>query len=465
MIAHFPTPYPDELLFSLCSRYNERVQYPSQTDINLELFGGNNRGRVTKFQRDLGYLITNLPAGHQLTLHRLIYDHTLAPFYFPFIQARQIKRLKDYMKGMHSSGAHRYPIVLTRGTRSPIFPRFCSICIAEDKRQYGECYWHRLHQVPGVKVCPKHYVFLDDSSPYGGDERRRGCSTYTSANQVGFPIATARQLNLHDKDHQALINIARDADWLLHQPDLTPSFQTLHESYMVILNAHGLVGLRGEIRKARLVELFHKHFSSTLLQELRLTADTKQQYQWMSFLIGKLRSHQIQHPLKHLLFLQLFGYTAEAFFSESANESISPLSILEPFGKGPWPCLNKACVYFKAPQIRDYQLKRRGKEEMPIGTFRCSCGFTYARKGPDTSPDDPYRYDWVKQFGTVWESLLRNLWKDPATSLREIGRRLGITHSIVVHHAIRLKLNFFRHGTGRKPVTINPVTKSRVAKG
>jgi hypothetical protein len=464
MIAHFPAPYPGELLFSLCSRYNERVQYPSQADINLELFGGKNRVRVTGFQWDLGYLIANLPAGHQFTLHRLIYDHTLAPFYFPFFQERHIKRLIDYMKGMHTSGAHRYPVILTRGTRSPIFPRFCPLCVDEDKKQYGEGYWHRLHQVPGVKVCPKHYVLLDDSSPYGGSERLRRYSMYISANQISFPIATARQLNLHDKDHQALINVARDADWLLRQRDLTPDFRTLHERYMVILNAHGLVGLRGEIRQARLVELFHKHFSSDLLQELKLTSDTKQRHQWLSVFIEMLRSNQVQHPLKHLLFLQLFGYTAEAFFGGFADEDVSPLSLPEPFGKGPWPCLNKACVYFKVPQIRDYQLKRRGTEEMPIGTFRCSCGFTYARKGPDASPDDPYRYDWVKQYGALWESLLRDLWKDPSTSIREIGRRLGVTHSRVVYHAIRLKLNFFRHGSERKSVTINPVTKSRVAK-
>lgn len=29
--------------------------------------------------------------------------------------------------------------------------------------KYGETYWHRIHQVPGVNVCPKHKTLLEDS--------------------------------------------------------------------------------------------------------------------------------------------------------------------------------------------------------------------------------------------------------------------------------------------------------------
>jgi hypothetical protein len=29
MIGCFPDPYPDELLYSVCARFHERVQYPN----------------------------------------------------------------------------------------------------------------------------------------------------------------------------------------------------------------------------------------------------------------------------------------------------------------------------------------------------------------------------------------------------------------------------------------------------
>ena len=54
-----------------------------------------------------------------------------------------------------------------------------------------------------------------------------------------------------------------------------------------------------------------------------------------------------------------------------------------PFGKGPWPCLNKAADHYKQPVIQHVNITRDYKSSAPIGTFECSCKFVYARKGPD----------------------------------------------------------------------------------
>ena len=43
MIATFPDPYPDELLFSVCARYAERMQYPNQHAVLQDLFGNRNK--------------------------------------------------------------------------------------------------------------------------------------------------------------------------------------------------------------------------------------------------------------------------------------------------------------------------------------------------------------------------------------------------------------------------------------
>ncbi|XGV96359.1 MAG: TniQ family protein [Leptolyngbya sp. BL-A-14] len=36
-------------------------------------------------------------------------------------------------------------------------------CIQNDQKTYGELYWHRLHQVPRVLVCPHHAEALQES--------------------------------------------------------------------------------------------------------------------------------------------------------------------------------------------------------------------------------------------------------------------------------------------------------------
>ncbi len=50
--------------------------------------------------------------------------------------------------------------------------RFCSICLREDVEQYGEPYWHRVHQVAGVLVCPIHQVWLQNSTVRTQGENR-----------------------------------------------------------------------------------------------------------------------------------------------------------------------------------------------------------------------------------------------------------------------------------------------------
>ena len=42
--------------------------------------------------------------------------------------------------------------------------RFCPQCAKEDREERGETYWHREHQIPRIRVCPKHRLFLENSS-------------------------------------------------------------------------------------------------------------------------------------------------------------------------------------------------------------------------------------------------------------------------------------------------------------
>ncbi|MBB5336415.1 hypothetical protein HNR32_001563 [Pectinatus brassicae] len=42
--------------------------------------------------------------------------------------------------------------------------RYCLACAANDREQYGEAYWHRIHQIIGIHVCPVHQCYLMDSS-------------------------------------------------------------------------------------------------------------------------------------------------------------------------------------------------------------------------------------------------------------------------------------------------------------
>ena len=41
--------------------------------------------------------------------------------------------------------------------------RFCGTCLSQMRDKYGEAYWRRDHQLPGVLVCPDHARLLQES--------------------------------------------------------------------------------------------------------------------------------------------------------------------------------------------------------------------------------------------------------------------------------------------------------------
>src|SRR5690625_7859385 len=79
------------------------------------------------------------------------------------------------------------------------------------------------------------------------------------------------------------------------------------------------------------------------------------------------------HPYRHLLLLYFFDQDIDSFLEIKEDNG--------PFGRGPWPCLNKAAKHYKDLVISGVEIKTRDK--VLIGKFSCSCGFEYTRIGPD----------------------------------------------------------------------------------
>ena len=54
----------------------------------------------------------------------------------------------------------------------------------------------------------------------------------------------------------------------------------------------------------------------------------------------------------------------------------------EPFGQGPWLCLNPIAEHYQQAVIYEMDVHIQPRTKLPVGTFRCSCGYIYTRKGP-----------------------------------------------------------------------------------
>jgi hypothetical protein len=433
------------------------MQYNSIGSINIELFGSGRISASIDLPRHLNYLDANLPRGHSFTAEVIINRHTLFPFYRPFLSSERAARLHRAMKGSDDAYVYLHAGINRSTIRPPDWLKFCSLCAQEDKRQFGEAYWHRLHQVPGVEVCAIHNVFLENSIARSRNRLHSG--EYISAEQVLKPT-TGRSLNKLDTNHRILIALARDVTWLLNQRDQVLGLKVLHDSYIQILDQHDLLSTSGTIRIEGLLNKFRSKYSSTLLNKLQCPLDERKEQTWPVRFRYSLNSGLSVHPIKHLLLIQLLGHTAEFFFKTCAIEKNLGSNRAEPFGKGPWPCLNPVCKHFKKVEIKTSQVKPHPtRKGVLVGRFTCACGFSYHRSGPDKSNADMFRFDRIDHYGPVWEEALKKMWIDLSLSMKEMAPKLGISRETVPRRAARIGLAFPRKGPGTKAVRIRALQK------
>ena len=431
MIGFFPDPYPDELLYSICARYSYLTQYPDKKLIVKELFGTRTALAIIDLPAHLNSLLAAIPVGHNYKVEQLIDNHTLLPFYSPFHPPNRIKRLQDDMQGNNKTLVSGRLGIMANSIPSPKFLQFCPVCTEENKKQFGDRYWHRTHQVPGVEVCPVHAVFLENSNAQISHRKTR--HEFVSAEQA-IHSTLPRPLNLSNPSHIALLKIASDAAWLLNQHKLISGLESFRNRYIRLLADRDLATHSGRVHTSRLLEAFKYYYSANLLNLLHCEVDDDSQHNWLFRLVRSPKS--AQHPLHHLLLIQFLGHTAETFFQLPEE--------FQPFGEGPWPCLNPVCYRFRKRSIKQYRLSYSKENGKPIGTFACICGFVYSRIGPAHSNEHWYQYSQVESYGHVWESALQELWADTNVSLRAIARHLEVDPRTIKLHATRLQLPFPR---------------------
>lgn len=433
MLGLFTDPYPDELLYSACARYSALMRYPNAAFAVQELFGRKNAAAVVDLPSHLDYLISVLPPHHNYTVDRLINNNTLAPFYAPFLPLKRAQLLRNDMKQAESmSHTHARVGITSTGIKTPRYLRFCSLCAQEDRDHFGESYWHRVHQIPGIVLCPIHAVFLENSNALWQEPNNP--SKLSSANEA-IPILKPRPLDISDIHQGHLLKIARDVAWLLNWHNHTSDIRFLRRRYYNLLLKRGFAYYNGRIKTSDLSKEVVSFFTQEFLERLQSGIENYSKG-WVYRLVHTNTMKVAQHPIRHLLLITFLGYTAEDFFTKSDE--------FKPFGEKPWPCLNRASNHYGEPRVSKCHLtdslikKKRGR---PMGIFTCKdCGFIYNRIGPDTSEDDRFQFSSIQTHGQVWEKKLQELWMDTALPLSEIKHRLGVSDLTIVRYAIRFKL-------------------------
>jgi len=114
--------------------------------------------------------------------------------------------------------------------------KYCPACVTNDRKCFGEAYWHRLHQIRDVWICPIHSVLLEKS---GLEEKERSTMFVAAEN---CKLSDTPRLIDESKPHPCtMLAVARDAAWFLDQPNLPYRRDAVAHNYLELLRERGFV--------------------------------------------------------------------------------------------------------------------------------------------------------------------------------------------------------------------------------
>ncbi|MGG6295456.1 TnsD family transposase [Leptolyngbya sp. AN02str] len=427
MLSFFPKPYPDELLYSVLARYHIRSGNISPKLTLQELFGSRTAIATADLPSNLEPLATNLSIISEVTVEDVIQRHTLFPFYRAFIPQERSQTIAEAMRSDHGSSIHSEIGIRASSVRVPQYFRFCPTCAQADQEKYGELYWHRVHQVPGVLVCPHHAEILQDSSV-----RLQGLNRheYIAASPDNCRIHEAKAPSFSRKALDTLIGLAQDVYFLLEQEVPCKDLNWFRKQYMSLLIDRGLATATGRVHQKELIEQFLFAYEPGILQALDSSIHQQDEHNWLTSIVRKHR--KAFHPIRHLLIIRFLGLSVDTFLGSDRG--------YKPFGAGPWLCLNPAAEHHLKPVVTRLEISLCCDTKKPVGTFSCHCGFIYCRTGPDRSKEDTYRIGKIKAVGSVWQQKLRQLVEIEQLGLRETARRLQVDPKTINRYVQNLGL-------------------------
>jgi len=432
MLAYFPNPYKDELLYHVIARYHFALGNTDLRDTLREIFGDEDQLPSISFPTRLCAISAQLPEKTELSPEYLIFNHTLFPLYKPFLPNKRAKQIFNQMINGKGTGIYAAIGMMAGSICAKEALAYCPQCVNEDIEYLGEPYFHRSHNAQGVMVCYIHGCLLKYYD-----------LSYRTSSRLKFIRLNPKRAKLeseylpHDMTSK-LYNVACSVNYLLTHPLIKSNQQSIHKKYVNLLDEKGYLTCRRRVKQQELAQDFIDYYNNDFLSYLQSAINRDDESNWLKAITRKPR--KTIHPIRHILFIDFLCQSIEEFFNIRHSQSNA-------FGEPPWYCLNPAADHYLEPVVNSCIVTPDYKTREPVGTFSCKCGFIYSRKGPDVNIEDSYRIGRIKQFGPVWEEKLKSLLIDGNRILRELGRQMHCDPKTIVKYANKLGLGSYLNST------------------
>lgn len=406
MQVYMPIPYPDELLYSVIARYMIRIGLTATSITTELLFESRFKVAPVELPCSLTALSASSRAIWHMTEDEIADTLTLYPIYSRYAPQKKAETCLEQMKVKGSKSL----IILGfigRRAKVPRYLRYCKRCHDEDISAYGETYWRRSHQIPGLLVCPDHGEWLIDSQVL-----MRGNNRYQDATEeTARPSVDSKSLTTmlgQDIANKYLKVVKRCKD-MLTEP-LFYSNNDYHAKYRQDALQRGFIKGYSRLMYAELEKEFLLFYGPGLLSLIGCELRRGKKWNWLAN-IFKI-SHETHYPIEHAL-VQIFLEAIPIDLSKKI------------FGFGPWKCPNPYAEHEDLYPIKKIRHKRYSDGRI-VGSARCSCGFYFSFLS--MNQDDPQLpvVSQVSSYGESWHKEA-NRFKKEGLSRYKIGKQLGVS--------------------------------------
>lgn len=425
MIGAFPDLRPDELLYSAAARYQEMFAIPSTASVKRVLWGTANCASVVDMPGRLSHLVDQLPQPAAITPTELLLRHTAYPYYAAFVN--RARRELGRVSLLDGDGRYAHTHLGARvNTADEEHLRICLRCSRREALRYGAPYWHRVHQLPGVLVCPEHGIRLRRTAVRGGSAARRSAWRYHPLTED--LVARSTPLDYSKRWHARLRRLARRVQWLLDAMPDAPEPRELHQRHRRLALALGWVRRDGRVTVSDLERAVRAEFGDGLLSRLGTPIGSGRN-SWIKRLLTSPR--ESASPVQHLLMLDLLGADMAACFG---SEDTFAAYAGEPDGARRRPVVSEAPCPVRWCDRHEPEVRPPDQPGFAQTQVRCpACGFHYACEGGNKV----LRY--IMSLGR-WEEQVRENAHSGSLSWNEMADALGISGSQLAHQRRTLGL-------------------------
>jgi hypothetical protein len=305
-MLNFPTPYPNELIYSTIARAGIHHAITSPKQLLDEIFNDRKVIATIDLPNHLICLLKHLPPHY--TLENLAYKHTLFPIYALFSPENTRLKCLKWMGNQSKGYIHLALGVAASKVKHISMHRYCHHCLEDQYREYGEFFWSRAWYIQGANCCGKHKVKLSEFLP---PSHLNGRHQFIPAN---FTL-NLKQTN--NPAHELDLIVSRHVDELLKLPPATsPTFHQWSQFYQRIAKRLGFNKGSKRIDHSKIYLAVIKIWDLKWLQQHHLD-DLKSEASWLKAIFRKHRKSFSY--LEHIIVLETFfarGWTWTTILGE-----------------------------------------------------------------------------------------------------------------------------------------------------